>query len=160
MSRHLLTLFPRLSLPSHNRLGPTTMEEESSRGHCSRIINRPSQTRRAGPSEFQISLTNCCSSSQLRKACTGSVRIARQAGMRHAASEAIVITVSANANVEGSRGLTLYSKYPSRRIDPSAVAPPRTTPPAVSANPCEITQRITSGCVRADQGLSRHVCGA
>ncbi len=44
---------------------------------------------------------------QLRKACTGSVRIARQAGNKQANNEAMVITASADPNVKGSRGLTL-----------------------------------------------------
>ena len=41
-----------------------------------------------------------------RRARAGSVRIARQAGRKHAASEAINITSNADPNASGSRGLT------------------------------------------------------
>jgi hypothetical protein len=44
---------------------------------------------------------------QSRNARTGSVRVARQAGKKHAANEAIIITTNADPNVSGSRGLTL-----------------------------------------------------
>jgi hypothetical protein len=55
---------------------------------------------------------------QFRKALTGSVRVARHAGRKHAASAATVITTSAAAKASGSRGLTLYSKVPSSRVTP------------------------------------------
>src|SRR5260221_14585146 len=44
---------------------------------------------------------------------TGSVRVARQAAKKQAASEAIAITGPADTNASGSRGLTLYSRFPS-----------------------------------------------
>jgi hypothetical protein len=47
---------------------------------------------------------------QFRKARTGSVCMARQAGTRQAARETMIITRSTNPNVAGSRGLTLYSE--------------------------------------------------
>src|SRR5437016_3884901 len=50
-------------------------------------------------------------------------------GPRHApgrqktrCSEAIVITTNADPNASGSRGLTLYKRLPSSRVDPSAAA--------------------------------------
>ena len=43
---------------------------------------------------------------QSRSTRAGSVRVARQAGSRQAATEAIVITTTANANASGSFGLT------------------------------------------------------
>ena len=45
--------------------------------------------------------------SQSRKARARSVRVARQAGKRHAANEAIAITMNADPNATGSRGFTL-----------------------------------------------------
>jgi hypothetical protein len=44
---------------------------------------------------------------QSRNARIGSIRAARQAGTKHAAIAAIAITMSAEANDSGSRGLTL-----------------------------------------------------
>jgi hypothetical protein len=44
---------------------------------------------------------------QSRNTRAGSVRVARQAGRRQAATEAIVITAIADANASGSFGLTL-----------------------------------------------------
>jgi hypothetical protein len=44
---------------------------------------------------------------QSRNTRAGSVRVARQAGRRQAATEAIVITTTADANASGSFGLTL-----------------------------------------------------
>jgi len=41
-----------------------------------------------------------------RNARAGSVRVARNAGKKHAASAAIVITAKAAPNASGSRGLT------------------------------------------------------
>ena len=43
---------------------------------------------------------------ELRSARTGSMRAARQAGRKHAASAATVITNTAERNARGSRGLT------------------------------------------------------
>jgi hypothetical protein len=44
---------------------------------------------------------------QSRNTRAGSVRVARQAGRRQAATEVIVITATADANASGSFGLTL-----------------------------------------------------
>src|ERR1700733_5402098 len=51
------------------------------------------------------------SETQSRKARAGSVRVAPQAGQKHAASEATAITTSAEPNAAGSRGLTRYNKF-------------------------------------------------
>src|SRR5258708_39905744 len=71
----------------------------------------------------------------------GSVRVARQAGRRQAARVAMVMTTDAEAKANGSRGLTLYKRLPSRRVEASATAAPRTTPAAVRARPGNITRR-------------------
>jgi hypothetical protein len=44
---------------------------------------------------------------QSRNTRAGSVRVARQAGTRQAATEVIVITANAKPNASGSRGVTL-----------------------------------------------------
>src|SRR5580693_9892160 len=80
---------------------------------------------------------------QSRSARAGSVRAARHAGKQHAASAAIVITANAAPNASGSRGLTLYSMLPIKRVNPSATAPPSSTPPNMSPNPRDITSRST-----------------
>src|SRR5271170_4618892 len=80
---------------------------------------------------------------QSRRTRAGSVRVARQAGKKHAANEAIVITASADAKASGSCGLTLYRRFPSNRAIPSATAAPNNTPPAVNAKPRDITSRKT-----------------
>src|SRR5262249_46003915 len=51
-----------------------------------------------------------------RNASNGSVRDARHAGTREATSDARVVTANANPNASGSRGLTLYSRYPNNRV--------------------------------------------
>jgi hypothetical protein len=78
---------------------------------------------------------------QSRKARAGSVRVARQAGKKHAANEPMVITARAAANAIGSRGLTLYRKFCISRVNPSATAAPTRTPPAVKAKPRDNTSR-------------------
>ena len=78
---------------------------------------------------------------QSRKARAGSVRVARQAGKKHAANEPMVITARAAANASGSRGLTLYRRFCISRVNPSATAAPRKTPPAVKAKPRDNTSR-------------------
>jgi hypothetical protein len=54
----------------------------------------------------------------------GSVCAARQAGSKQAATETSAITANAEPNATGSRGLTLYSRLPSRRVSSSAAALP------------------------------------
>jgi len=44
----------------------------------------------------------------------------RPGGQKHAANDAMVITASAEPNASGSRGLTLYKRFPSSRVNPSA----------------------------------------
>jgi hypothetical protein len=41
----------------------------------------------------------------------------------------------------GSRGLTLYSRFPSNRVNPSVTAAPSSAPPATNAKPRDITSR-------------------
>jgi len=53
------------------------------------------------------------SGTQGRNARTGSVPAARHAGRKHAASAATAITMKADPNASGSRGLTLYNRFPS-----------------------------------------------
>ena len=48
-----------------------------------------------------------CRSTQVRKARTGSIRVARQAGKKHAISATMIIIRKASPNANGSRGLTL-----------------------------------------------------
>jgi len=45
--------------------------------------------------------------SQARSARTGSMRVARQAGRKHATNATSIITIKADTNAIGSRGLTL-----------------------------------------------------
>src|SRR6202008_2912175 len=78
---------------------------------------------------------------QSRKTLAGSLRVARHAGKKHAARAATVITISADPKASGSRGLTLYKRFPSNRVNPSAAAAPSNTPPAVKAKPRDSTSR-------------------
>src|SRR5258708_18451208 len=57
---------------------------------------------------------------QPRNAAIGSVRVARHAGTRHAASAARTITTTADTNASGSRRLTRYTKYPISRASADA----------------------------------------
>src|SRR5713226_8879548 len=78
---------------------------------------------------------------QSRNARTGSIRVARQAGKKHAAREAMVITTNADPKASGSRGLTLYKRFLSNRVNASDTAAPSKTPPAVNPRPRDITSR-------------------
>src|SRR5580693_1586365 len=78
---------------------------------------------------------------QSRSARAGSVRVARQAGRKHAANEAMVITARADPKASGSYGLTLYRRFPSKRVNANATTPPSNTPPVVNAKPRENTSR-------------------
>jgi hypothetical protein len=79
---------------------------------------------------------------QSRKARARSVWVARQAGKKHTANEAIVITTTADPNASGSRGLTLYKRFPSSRVNPSAAAAPRAIPPAVNAKGFDVSRTL------------------
>src|SRR5882724_3478425 len=78
---------------------------------------------------------------QSRKTLAGSVRVARHAGKKQAARAATVVTTSADPNARGSRGLTLYKRFPSNRVNPSDAAAPSNTPPPVKAKPRDSTSR-------------------
>src|ERR1041384_4048966 len=78
---------------------------------------------------------------QSRRTRAGSVRTARQAGIKHAASEARIITAKAVAKTNGSRGLTLYRRFPSNRVNPMATTVPRSAPPAINTKPRDIPSR-------------------
>ena len=64
-----------------------------------------SSCRRAN--RMSLSITSLLIHHCSRRAWTGSIRVARQAGKKHAAKEASVITTNADPNASGSRGLTL-----------------------------------------------------
>src|SRR5262245_16760736 len=70
-----------------------------------------------------------------RSAVTGSVRVARHAGTRHAAADTIAMAANATTKVAGSRGLTSKSSVPSSLVRPMAAAAPHDIPPAASRRP-------------------------
>jgi len=80
------------------------------------------------------------SKKRFRVTATGKLK-RRQAGKKHAASAAIVITANADPNASGSYGLTLYRRFPSNRVNANATTPPSNTPPAVNAKPRDMTRR-------------------
>src|SRR5207249_11070975 len=84
--------------------------------------------------------SNCYS----RNARAGSMPAARSAGTKTAANELIVITRSAKPKATGSRGLTLYSRFPISLVSPSAAAVPITTPAVINRRPWENTSRNKS----------------
>jgi hypothetical protein len=90
-----LSLVNRLPIPGYNSFGMPTIPL-SFRKHAG-----GKQTARQLP----VAPRPCKDHSRNTRA--GSVRVARQAGRRQAATEVIVITATADANASGSFGLTL-----------------------------------------------------
>jgi hypothetical protein len=70
---------------------------------------------------FRLPFPRCATDAR-----TGSIRVARHAGKKHAASATIVMTTKADPNASGSRGLTLYSRLPISRVSSSAATAPIT----------------------------------
>src|SRR5713226_393960 len=106
-----------------------------------RVFARAMRTLRRAARSCQARVQGSDVENQSRNARAGSVRAARRAGKKHAASETIVITTSADPKASGSRGLTLYRRFPSKRVEASAAPAPSNTPPAVNVKPRDITSR-------------------
>jgi hypothetical protein len=95
------------------------------------------------------------------------VRDAGHAGTTEAASAARMTTANANPNASGSLGLTLYSRYPNKRVTLTATTRPTTMPTPVKTTDRDITRPSKSAvfapsAIRSasSRGASVHVAGS
>jgi hypothetical protein len=109
MSKNILLALPFVAVVAFfARTRDTTAAESTAADtQTQKIVTATTANRREEHSEISDFVHKLRSRNQFRNALTGSVRIARQAGKEHAASEAITITTRADPSVKGSRGLTL-----------------------------------------------------
>src|SRR6185369_2904265 len=74
-----------------------------------------------------------------RSAITGSMRVARQAGTKHAAKVIAMSRTTTPASTTGSLGLTSYKTDCNRRVPASPPATPSTIPAIAGFSPCHMT---------------------
>ena len=87
-----------------------------------------------------------------RNATSGSMRVARRAGMYVASSAAAPSTNGTTAYVAGSYGFTPYSSFSMKRATSAAPARPATAPASVCAMPCLSTSASTSAREAPSEG--------